>query len=390
MQSPLVEPTGNRLVATYRRLPASTTPIVLIVLVVLAGNAFFVLGLTNGNPIAWTTQIAHSLCHLTCDRSSVDPNVGALTQSLGYRAAVDLLHGHLPWWNYFEGIGTPLAGEMQSAALFPFTWLLAFSSGLLWMHILLEVIAGVSTYFLCRRLSVPVVFATMGAMLFALNGTFALLGNAVVNPLPFLPMLLLGIEIILDRAKSDVRRGWYIAAIAVALSLYSGFPEGAYFDALFCVLWAAVRLFSISKELRARALRRLGLAGGVGVVLALPILVPFDDFLKVAFVGSHTSALDASSHLSTIVLPMFFNPYIYGTIFDNAKAFPAWDVIGGYFTASVTILALVGLFGRRLRSVRLMLLAWIVVALGGSFNLLGSRVLWNVFPSSVRRPSGAT
>jgi ABC-type xylose transport system permease subunit len=46
----------------------------------------------------------------------------------------------------------------------------------------LEVIAGISTYFLARRLSLPVFFATVAGMLFALNGTFAWLGNAVLNP----------------------------------------------------------------------------------------------------------------------------------------------------------------------------------------------------------------
>ena len=51
----------------------------------------------------------------------IDPNVGFITQSLGHLAALDILHGHLPWWNYFEGLGQPLAGEMQSAALFPLT-----------------------------------------------------------------------------------------------------------------------------------------------------------------------------------------------------------------------------------------------------------------------------
>lgn len=371
---------GERTRSWYRRLPASRTPVLLIVLVVVAANVLYVTGLSNSDPIWWTTGIAHAVCHVSCGHSSIDPNVGALTQSLGYRAAVDLLHGHFPWWNYFEGLGQPLAGEMQSAALFPLTLLLALPAGLVWMHITLEVIAGVSTYFFARRLSIPVLGATVAGMLFAINGTFAWIANTVVNPLPFLPMLLLGVEMILARSTSATKRGWYVAAIALALSLYSGFPEGAFFDALFCGLWAIVRLFSLPSEMRPRALRRLALAGGIGVVVALPVLVPFLDFLKVAFVGAHSSAVLGQAHLSTSAIPMFFDPYIYGTIFSNPHAAGLWDTIGGYFTVSVSVLAIVGLFGSRLRSLRIFLALWIVAGLAGAFDFLGARVLWNLVP----------
>ena len=48
-------------------------------------------------------------------------------------------------------------------------------------------------------------------------------------------------------------RGWYLAALAVALAFYAGFPEVAYFDGLFALGWAAVRLFSLPRESRRKA-----------------------------------------------------------------------------------------------------------------------------------------
>jgi hypothetical protein len=60
---------------------------------------------------------------------TIDPNAGFTSFVLGARAASDLLSGHLPLWNHYEGLGTPLLGEMQSAALFPPTLLLAFPHG---------------------------------------------------------------------------------------------------------------------------------------------------------------------------------------------------------------------------------------------------------------------
>ena len=57
---------------------------------------------------------------------TIDPNVAFTSQALGIRAAHDWLSGHIPWWNAFEATGVPLAGEMQSAALFlPWILLLA-------------------------------------------------------------------------------------------------------------------------------------------------------------------------------------------------------------------------------------------------------------------------
>jgi hypothetical protein len=368
------------LVTAYRRLPPSLVPLLLIILGVALGNFIYLSRLEVDNPITWTAGISHFLCHVTCGRPAIDPNVGYITQALGHRSAVDLLHGHLPWWNYYEGLGQPLVGEMQSAAFFPLTLLFAFSSGLLWFHICLEIIAGISTYFLARRLSIPILFATAAGILFSLNGTFAWLGNAVLNPVCFLPMLLLGIEMILDSTKTKTNKGWYVAAIAIALSLYAGFPEVAYLDGIFCIAWAIARIFSLPKNVRLMAARRVGLAGVVGGIISLPGLIPFYDFYKVANVGSHNSAGQAIESLPVHALPMFFDPYVYGTIFSNPNVGTIWGGIGGYFTISVSALALLGLFGSVHRPLRIFLGAWTLFGVLGAYNIFKIRLLWNVIP----------
>jgi len=370
----------SRFYTFYRRLPASTTPLVLILLAVLIGNGLYLVGESNISPIWWTANISTIICHVTCGRPMIDPNVGFITQPIGHLAAMDLLHGHLPWWNYFEGLGQPLAGEMQSAAFFPLTLLFALPAGLLWFHISLEVIAGISTYFLAKRLGVPLIFATAAGCLFALNGTFAWVGNAVLNPICFLPLLLLGIEMIYDSTQTKNNRGWYLLAIAVALAFYAGFPEVAYFNGLFAIGWAAVRLSSLPRDSRWRAIGRLGIGGGVGLLLSLPILVPFADFTKVANLGHHTAAIDGTAHISIHAVQMFFDPYVHGTLFTNLNADSIWGGIGGYFTASVGALALLGLFGRRLRPLRIYLAAWTVIGLCGAFNFLELRKVWNLIP----------
>ena len=97
----------------------------------------------------------------------------------------------------------------------------------------------------------------MGGALFALNGTYAWIGNSVLNPVAFLPMLVLGVEMIIASAPQRRQYGWYVAALALALSLYAGFPEVAYLDALFAGAWALVRLSSVERGTRLRTVRRL-------------------------------------------------------------------------------------------------------------------------------------
>jgi hypothetical protein len=351
----------------------------LIVLAVMLGNALAWTGFVNLSPMTNLTDIVTSVCHLTCGRAWIDPDVGTISQPVGHLAAMDLLHLHVPWWNPFEGLGTPLAGEMQSAALFPLVLLLALPGGLVWFHISLELIAGVCTYFLARRLGAPAILGAVGGALFALNGTYAWIGNSVLNPVAFLPMLVLGVEMIISSAPHRRQYGWYVAALALALSLYAGFPEVAYLDALFAGAWALVRLLSVERGTRIRTLRRLVYAAVAGAALALPILVPFRDYLSEGYVGDHTS-LGALIHMSPRVLPMFFDPYIYGTIFSNPAASAYWDSAGGYLGASITALALAGVFGRRHRPLRIFLLAWIVLGFSGSVDLFGLRRAWNLIP----------
>src|SRR5207249_1344655 len=138
---------------------------------------------------------------------TIDPNNGFTSQALGHRAALDLIHLRLPWWNPYEGTGAPLAGELQSAALFPPTLLALFSNGQLYEHVLLEMIAGLSTYLLLRRLLLGLWASAAGATAFALNGTFAWLSHAPVNPVALLPALLLGVELAYAARHAGTRAG---------------------------------------------------------------------------------------------------------------------------------------------------------------------------------------
>ncbi len=349
----------------------------IVAAVIVANGAFIFFGYESG-AIWWTSSIAARVCAWSCGIPTVDPNVGFITQPLGHVAALDLLHGHLPWWNYFEGMGQPLVGEMQSAALLPLVILFVFPAGLLLFHLALQIIAGASTYFLVRRLGIGPTIATLAGTLFALNGTFAWIGNAAINPVAFLPLLILGIEVALDHGRTARRNGWVLLAVAVALSIVAGFPEMAYLDGLLAGGWAVTRLCGVERTRRIPTVGRLALGGGVGLALALPVLTAFLDFTRSADIGAH--AAHGLSVASTPVrsLPILLDPYLGGTLFGGPTATP--NNLLGYVTASVAVFAVVGSFGRRLRPLRWFLAGWVAAVLAGVVNVAGLRFLWNLVP----------
>lgn len=356
--------------------------IVLITTGVLAVNVVYLTGLGSANPLFWTSNFSQQQCLLACGQPSIDPNAGFLTQPLGWLAAHTWLHGHVPWWNHLQGLGQPLAGGMQSAALFPFVLLFVLPSGFLLFHIVLQVLAGVATYLLLRRFVRHDGVALVAGLLMAMNGTMSWLQNAVENPVAFLPVLLLGLEL-LSKPASRVR-GWWVSALAVSLSLYAGFPEVAFLNTLFAGGWALARLGASPRGERLANLLRAGTAVALGILLAFPVLIPFVDYLKVAYVGAHGSGALGMQALPAQGLSMFLSPYAYGVINASPSVATTWAGIGGYFGGAVVVLALCGVVGTTLRSLRFYLAGWVVVALAGVFNLVHVRALWNLIPGMSR------
>ena len=225
-------------------------------------------------------------------QATLDPNIGFTSHALGTLAARSILAGDAPWWNPYEGVGAPLAGEMQSAALFPPTLLLLLPSGQVLEHVLFQVIAGLATYGLLRQLRTGLVAAFTAAILFEFNGVYALLANAVVNPICFLPVTLVGVE----RVRCGrVRSGGMLVAAGVGLSIYAGFPEVAYLDGLLALIWAGCRFATPTRD-RGLFVARLAVFGTGGVLLTAPLLAAFADYLLVADVGEHGRSM-ARAHL---------------------------------------------------------------------------------------------
>jgi hypothetical protein len=100
--------------------------VALFVLPVLA-NAPALSGLFNNDPTLQIISLGTGLRSglIGGVMSWLDPSVGYITQPDGHLVVSDWLHGIVPWWNPYSGLGMPLAAEMQTSAFFlPFVLLL--------------------------------------------------------------------------------------------------------------------------------------------------------------------------------------------------------------------------------------------------------------------------
>ena len=371
------------LVARARSPSPDTLAVLAIAGIVVLANFLYWSGLFDPNPLGRSSGLGYFAGifdpnpigpwgglspALLVGAPVIDPSNGQASQALGHLAALDWIHLRLPWWNPYEGTGMPLAGELQGGALFPPTLLLLIGNGQVYEYLLLELVAGISTYFLLRRISVGRGASTAGAVAFALNGTFAWYSHAAANPVAFLPLLLLGIEIAFAASTAGRRGGWWLIAVALALSIYAGFPETAYLDGLFAVFWFGWRCGCAGREwLRAFA-TKAAVGGIVGALLAAPVLVAFADYSAHADLSIHGGNISASITLAHGALPQLLLPYVYGPVWGYGPAYGIWASLGGYLSASLLFFGLLGLISPGRRGLRIVLLTWIVLAVARMYG----------------------
>ncbi|MBR0559393.1 hypothetical protein KB213_04895 [Neokomagataea sp. TBRC 2177] len=288
----------------------------------------------------------------------IDGCAGVFVEALGRLVSQDWLHGIIPWWNPYSGVGMPLAGEYQPAAFFlPFILYLALPNGLLMMKCTLQIIAGLSTYTLLKKIRLDARVALVGGLLYAFNGTYAWASDGPSEPLAFLPLALYGVE----RAREG-RWGWL--ALGLAYLMLSGFPETAYLLGLLVLGWAILRFFqSSNKYIYTKAII---IGGFVAGFISSPQLLAFASYLPNANIGSHSYFNDTP--LPHEAWSMLFFPYINGTFF-YASQFDAWYALGGYCGVVLPFCAFLGLMGRKDRALRWVLCAFVVFIFGKQANI---------------------
>jgi hypothetical protein len=359
----------------YRWLPV----LLLVLLPVAVCVPLWLFGLST-DPL-WYLSSATSAAQPFPGSPFIDPNVGYTSEALGRLAAWDWLHGIVPWWNSYTGIGMPLAGEMQPGAFFfPFNLLLLLQEGILWQRICMQIIAGLATYALLRELELSRLASLMGGAVFAFNGTIAWVPGPAAGycSLPFLPLLLWGIE----RARKQAAGAISVLAIgcAIAWSILAGFPEPAYISGLLAFAWGLYRLAGAQNRW---AMSRRALAGfTLGLLVAAPLLIAFIDYLGQS--DSFSAHLLGEQSLPVASFAQILMPYIYGpmpTVFHSVPMASMWGQTGGYAGALLILLALAGLMRRSSHGgLRILLAAWVLLAWAKTFGIQPIQGIMNILP----------
>ncbi len=374
-----------------------TGPVLSLVGLILLANLPSLTGLFDDNPMLFVSGLGKITLRGIWFGSPnwYDSNIGITVQSLGHLAAEDWLHGSVPWWNPYSGVGMPLAAELQNYALFlPFVLILHFKMGWLWLRVIFQIMAATFTYAFLIEIRLSRFAAILGGLMYGCTSTFILLANAPAATLAFIPLLLLGLEQARQAAIDKAAMGWSLITLAVCGSFYAGFPETAIFGNLLGGAWFVSRLFGMPK----RAIARYGLKFLVSVALGLmltgPGLLPFLEYLRLGEIGGHADSF-ANAHLDTVaiavqILPMIFGPL--GTLpvgLVSVRDTPllqtisgSFDAGGGWFGALAILLGLVGVTVKcqTLRVVKWMLLLWFLFWEARIFGFLNISYFINRLP----------
>ena len=311
----------------------------------------------------------------------LDPNVGATSEALGRLTASDWVHGIVPWWNPYTGIGMPLAGELQPGAFFlPFNLLLLLGEGILWQKIFMQIIAGLATFALVRELGLSRLAALVAGILYALNGTIAWTPGpaGVYCSLPFLPLLLWGVE--RSRREQQGPLSILIIGAATAWSVLAGFPEPAYIGGMLVLAWGIYRF--VSERKRWVLAQRAMLGWVLGMLIAAPLLIAFVDYVG----ESESFALHKLGELSLPwgAFSATIMPYVYGSPGTSLHSVPLsriWDNIGGYAGTLTILIAIVGLKSKSAhRGLKFLLSVWILLAMAKTFGVPPITAWMNYIP----------
>lgn len=255
-----------------------------VVWVVLLGLASLAPALAHGSKLG-AFGVVHSYgIEATPGRSGpYNPVASDQVQQTAPWVALDwteVHHGHLPLWNPYSAMGTPLLFDFQSAGLsvpalvsYVFPWRFSYD---VFVFVKL-VIAGTGLLFAARVLRVGWLGAALGASIGELSGAFSgWLGWPMDGVLCWTGWVL-GAGLLLARGRRR-RLAVPLLAFSLAAAVYGGHPESLVILAVAVTVPVVVALVAGARSGGGRALlARLGtLVGGAaaGAALGAPLLLP--------------------------------------------------------------------------------------------------------------------
>ncbi len=219
--------------------------------------------------------------------------------------------GDPPLWCPLVYAGAPGFGNAQSGALDPQVLALVlldalggldlFHAGFAWVAWLRVALAGLGAYLLARRLGLLPAPAALAGATFAFSGYLILwLNHPLGHVPPLLPWVLAFLEDLRGRARLRAAAGPMAkVAVCLALAIYGGHAETAFYVGAASGLWA---LALLREERRAGAHGLVAL--GLGTGLAGLTLAPLTEYLgrSAAQAVRAAEAAQATAHIDLVAL----------------------------------------------------------------------------------------
>ncbi len=277
-------------------------------------------------------------------------------------------------WNPYIGSGIPGWGSSASAVLSPFILLPALLIPLTWVFTAIVFLklnaAYVFAYLWLREERLGKRGAALGALVVAGAGVYAVRWLwQITNATPLYPALLWIVRRTFRGKRTPVA---VIALVALAYSL-SGFPAAMAYGAWVVGAYAALLFFRRAKTSWRPAVRcAIGVA--IAVLIALPTLIPFVQFLRRSgYLELRKSSAMAATFPASQWRGFLEPDHLGNPAYKDWRGDASLGFLNNYVETTVYLglltipLALLGLFGRRAR-MRWFWLAIAVFVLGCMFG----------------------
>jgi hypothetical protein len=253
--------------------------------------------------------------------------------------------GELPFWNPYQGAGSPQMANMQSAPFDPL--LLAVNlhpTPRTWDYSIVGafILGAAAMFILGRVLGLDVLPSVVASAAFSLNGYFFIASNNhFTRSYIYLPILFLLVELVLRSRRLLPVFG---LGLAVACDFLIGMPEISLFVIGTAGVYALVRIVQSRRQTALGiSLARVGGGFALGAMLAAPVLLSFQQYEGLSFnvhrAGGGTGSIGEHSawFMLNWIVPFFHGirgPY-------NAPGVSAWVGV------AAVVAALAAFCGRR-------------------------------------------
>ena len=297
---------------------------------------------------------------------TIDPNNGYISQALTHRAMLDWVHLKGPGGTRTRGPARRWPETCSRPRCSRSSVLTLVRNGQIYERMLLEIIAGLSTYLLLRRLAPePPGRGAGGHRVRPQRDVRVVLARRdEPGRLPAAPAPRRRDRLRRERRRTPGRlvvdRGCRRAVVL------RGLPGGRLPRRPARRAWFVWRCAASTGRGCARVWARSPPGPSSGALLAGPLLVASIHFLGQSEFSGATTKRFGDQHLPLSALPQLLLPYVHGPIFGDGRT-PVrgqriWSGVGGFLSTSLLLFALLGLLTAGRRGLRLPWLAWIVVA----------------------------